>query len=82
MERKPYELFMLENTLDITEAFEGYSKLEVEQVRGDLWLFKDQLQKEDAVRLEEGKTYELSGFVQIQNMSGGKSRPTLYGYLF
>ena len=50
MERKRYELFMMDRTLDIVKEFAEYSKLEVETVRGDLWLFKAQLQKEDAVQ--------------------------------
>jgi hypothetical protein len=82
MDRKRYELFMLDTTVDIIKEFEGYSKLEVETVRGNLWLFKPQLQKEDAVKLEEGQTYELEGFAKLRNMSSGKSKPTLYGYLY
>jgi hypothetical protein len=56
MDRKRYELFMLEKTEDVAKAFEGYSKFEVEIVRGNLWLFKPQLQNGDAVKIEEGQT--------------------------
>jgi hypothetical protein len=69
-------------TEDITKPFEGYSKFEVEIVRGNLWLFKPQLQKEDAVKLEEGQTYDLDGFVKIRDMNSGKSKATLSGYLY
>ena len=81
MAKKRIELFIRQKTEDISEAFKGYTTLEVETVRGNLWLFKDRLLIEDAVRIEEGKTYNLTGFVQIQNMGLGKSKPTLYGYL-
>jgi hypothetical protein len=82
MDRKRFELFMLDKTEDIANAFEGYSKFEVEIVRGNLWLLKPQLQNEEAVKLEEGQTYDLDGFVKIRDMSSGKSKATLSGYLY
>jgi hypothetical protein len=54
MHRKHFELLMLDKTEDSVDAFEGYSKFEVEIVRGNLWLFKPQLQSEDAVKLVVG----------------------------
>jgi hypothetical protein len=82
MQPKRIELFIKNKTEDMTEVFRGYTKLKVESVYGNLWLFKDQLQMEDAVKIEAGMTYSIGEFVQIQNMGLGKSKPTLYGYLF
>lgn len=35
--------------------------------------FKDALEYEDSIKIEEGKTYELDGIVQIHRASRGKS---------
>jgi hypothetical protein len=81
MEPKRIELLIKKKTQDISELFKGYTKIKIETVRGNLWLLKDQLQREDAIKIKEGETYDLEGFVQIQNMGFGKSLPTLTGYL-
>jgi hypothetical protein len=80
----PKEISLVINhiTYDVTELFKNYENILVDEVTGNLWFMKDQLQLEDAIRIEAGKSYYLEGIVQIQRMSKGTSLHTLNGLIY